>query len=298
MSREPLVSIIITTYNRSKLVGRTIQSVLDQNYRNFEIIVVDDCSSDDTEIFFKNNFINKIKYVRHEKNLGVQYASNTGYEYAKGKYLAFIGDDDQWSDKEKLSKQVEIFEKDTQKRYGTVTTSVEIIRPNAQFNKIIKRPKNLVKHILKKNGIIYGTAALIRREAFELAGKFAEDLPKGTDSDVQRRIILLGYDVFFIEKPMIRYYEGHERMTSKNEKSLLKSIKGENYKLQKYYHYYKIYPSSKSFVLSKIATCYKDLSDIKNRKQNLKLAKNFYIQSIKANIFNFKIWYKLIKIYL
>ncbi len=287
-NKQPQASIIITTYNRSNIVGKTIQSILDQNYPNFEIIVVDDCSTDNTEEYFKNNFVGKVTYIRHKKNMGVQFASNTGYELSSGKYLAFIGDDDIWTDKEKLKKQVEIFENDKEKKYGTVTTSIRVVSPEKTFNRIIKKPKNLVKHILSHNGIIYGSAALLRREAFERAGKFAENLPKGTDSDVQRRIILLGYDVFFIKKPMIDYYEGHEQMTSINEKSIIRSIQGEVYKLKNYEYYYKIYKSSKSIVLENIANNYLKLSEIKNKTQNKTLSRQFYRLSYKSCIIRIK----------
>ena len=290
-----LASIVITTYNRSDIVGKTIQSVLDQDYPNFEIIVVDDCSTDSTEEYFKNNFVGKIKYVRHKVNKGVQFASNTGFKYSTGKYLAFTGDDDIWSDKNKLKKQVEIFENDKEKKYGTVTTSIKVVRPNKTFSKIIKKPRNLVKHILSHNGIIYGSAALIRREAFERAGKFAEKLLKGTDSDVHRRIILLGYDVYFIQKPMIDYYEGHEQMTSVNEKSIIRSIKAENYKLKNYEYYYKIYPSSKADVLASIGNNYIELSKLKNKNQNIKLARGFLRQGIIIYPLNTKLYYKLLK---
>ena len=107
MNDVPLVSVVITTFNRAHVVARCIDSVLSQNYSNFEVIVVDDCSTDGTEEYFATNYLGKIKYVRHKKNLGVQYASNTGFLYASGKYLAFIGDDDRWNDPDKLKKQVE-----------------------------------------------------------------------------------------------------------------------------------------------------------------------------------------------
>ena len=198
MLNQPLVSIVITTFNRAHKVGRCIDSVLKQNYKNIEIIVVDDHSNDKTEEFFKNNYVDNVKYIRHSFNQGVQFASNTGFKYAKGKYVAFIGDDDRWTDKNKLIEQVKIFEEDKIQKYGVVTTNLKFITKEKTYIKNIKKPKNLVKHILRANGIISGSAALLRAEVFKASGMFAEECPKGTVSDVYRRVILLGYDVYFI----------------------------------------------------------------------------------------------------
>lgn len=127
MLHQPLVSVIITTFNRVDKVGNCINSVLEQDYNNLEIIVVDDCSTDNTQEFIKNNYIKKVKYIRHNFNQGVNFASNTGFHSASGKYVAFIGDDDIWSDKRKLVEQVEIFENDTLKKYGVVTTDFDVV---------------------------------------------------------------------------------------------------------------------------------------------------------------------------
>lgn len=293
----PLVSVIITTYNRKNIVGLAIQGVLDQNYPNIEIIVVDDCSSDGTEEYFASNWVNKIKYIRHKKNMGVQFASNTGYDHSSGKFLAFIGDDDRWSYPDKLKEQIEIFEKDNISKYGIVTTSVHIIRENEEFDKIIKHPKNILKHLLARNGIIYGSAALIRRDAFEYAGKFAEELPKGTDSDVFRRIVILGYDAYFIEKPMIDYYElGNDRMTGANHKALVRSIKGEMYKLRNYSQLYSQNKVAESKVLHTVGNLYYQLYSKNFNAHNKTSALKFYIKSFMAFPLNYRALSKFLQL--
>mgnify|MGYP005994266077 CR=1 FL=1 len=294
--KEPLVSIIITTYNRATLVHRSIEGVLNQSYSNYEIIVVDDCSNDNTEEYFNNNYLDKIKYIRHKENKGVQFASNTGFKHSKGKYVAFIGDDDAWTDVDKLKLQVGIFENDIEKKYGIVTTDVKIIEKNKSYKKNIKRPNNLIKHILLGNGIIYGSAALLRSDIFNMAGKFKEELPKGTDSDVFRRIIFLGYDVYFIEKDMIDYYyDNGDNMTVLNERGLNRSIVAVNYKLNSYSIFMNQYPSIKSKSLYMIG-CYYILKYKDNKSKDIKKLSNIYfIQSIRANPFNFRAWFKLLK---
>ena len=298
MQNQPLVSVIITTYNRVNKVGRCIDSILNQNYDNFEIIVVDDCSTDNTKSFFENNYTDKIKYTRHDYNKGVQFASNTGFNLAKGKYLAFVGDDDVWCDREKLNEQVKIFENDESKKYGIVTTDINIITKEKSYRKNIKKPKNIVKHILKENGIIYGSAALIRSDIFKQVGKFEESLPRGTDSDVFRRIILLGYDVYFINKVMIDYhFDSSDQMTSFNEKGINRAIKSHLYKIKTYNEILKFYPGVRSYIFLLIGRMYL-LRFYSNKNYHAKaLSKKYLIKSIISNPLNIRSWYFFLKLF-
>lgn len=106
---RPTVSVILPTYNRAHLLERAIQSVLDQTYPDFEIIVVDDASIDNTVNIIKGIINERIRYIRHEKNKGAAAARNTGIKLAKGKYIAFQDSDDEWL-RDKLEKQIKIFE--------------------------------------------------------------------------------------------------------------------------------------------------------------------------------------------
>ena len=289
MNEEPKVSIIITTYNRADKVCDTIDSVLNQEYSNFEIIVVEDCSPDNTQEIVKNKYSNTIKYIRHEQNQGVAIASNTGFKYASGKYLAFIGDDDIWIDQQKLKKQVEVFENDKANKYGITTCSVILENESGKKELLIKNPKNLLKHLLGKNGIIYGSAALLRREAFINAGKFSLDTPKGTDSDVYRRIVLMGYDCYFIKKPMLLYDNfSSDRMTTLNEKGINKNIMNQMYKLQRYGDYYSRYRSAKSVVYYELANMYREQYRRKEVHYLKDVAKKFYLFSYFNNPINYK----------
>ena len=109
--KEPLVSVIITSYNAEKFIIETLKSVFNQTYKNWELIIVDDCSKDATifiiEKFFKNSS-NNILLLKNSKNLGSE-SRNVGIKHAKGKYLAFIDHDDQWLP-QKLEKQVKFQE--------------------------------------------------------------------------------------------------------------------------------------------------------------------------------------------
>ncbi|MBN2095571.1 MAG: glycosyltransferase [Candidatus Aenigmarchaeota archaeon] len=94
-SSGSLISIITPTYNRSKLLKRAIRSVLNQNYHNFEMIVVDGGSTDGTEKMMKSIKDKRIRYVRQKKNCGLLSGKNLGLDKAKGEYACFLDDDDE-----------------------------------------------------------------------------------------------------------------------------------------------------------------------------------------------------------
>lgn len=106
---HPLVSTIITTHNRSTLLRIAIESVLDQTYHNIECVVVDDKSTDNTRDVCKDYPSVQYIYIPPEESKGGNYARNKGVLASKGKYVAFLDDDDYWLP-EKTEKQVEIIE--------------------------------------------------------------------------------------------------------------------------------------------------------------------------------------------
>ena len=295
---QPLVSIIITTYNREKIVNKNIDSILSQNYENKEIIVVDDFSTDNTEKNLKK-YSNKIKYIKLSKNMGVQYASNIGFEKSSGEFLAFVGDDDVWIDKDKLNKQINVFLNDKKTDLGVVTTSVRILKRHTSYERIIKRPKKLLEHLLSGNDCIYGSAALIRRKAFIKAGKFDPFLKKGTDSDVFRRIVINGYNVYFIKDITIEYSELEKiRMSNFTQTNITRNIEAHLYKLEKYQKNYDQLTKAKSLVYSYLGNNYLLLYQKYKTNNSLNLSLKYFIKSLKLNFLTFRIYYKILIVYL
>jgi len=109
---QPLVSCIIPTYNRANFVERAIQSVLNQTYKNIEVIVVDDGSEDNTKEVVLSIKDERIKYIRLHRNFGAAFARNVGIANANGDFIAFLDDDDYFLP-EKIEKQVELMLKDS-----------------------------------------------------------------------------------------------------------------------------------------------------------------------------------------
>lgn len=131
LNEKPTVSVILPTYNRAHLVGRAIQSVLDQMYQDFEIIVVDDGSGDNTEEIINGFTDTRIRYVKHQKNKGGSAARNTGIKLAKGKYIAFQDSDDEWLP-DKLEKQMKAFKKASDE-VGVVYTGFHRIKDGITY---------------------------------------------------------------------------------------------------------------------------------------------------------------------
>lgn len=100
-----LVSVIMPSYNTAKFIKETVESVLSQTYQNFEIIIVDDCSTDNTDEVVAGIEDERIKYIKNEKNSGAAISRNRALREAKGKWIAFLDSDDVWLP-EKLEKQI------------------------------------------------------------------------------------------------------------------------------------------------------------------------------------------------
>ena len=90
------VSVVIPTYNRASLLKRAIKSVLCQTYPDFEVIIVDDGSTDNTEEVIRSFDDKRVKYIKLKKNKGYPVALNKGVKTAKGEYIGFLDSDDEW----------------------------------------------------------------------------------------------------------------------------------------------------------------------------------------------------------
>lgn len=109
MKKKPLVSIVVPVYNAESFLEDTINCVLNQTYENWELLLINDCSKDNSKKVAKPFLSDKIKWIDMKKNSGAALARNKGIEIAKGKYLCYLDADDLWV-KEKLEKQVKFMQ--------------------------------------------------------------------------------------------------------------------------------------------------------------------------------------------
>lgn len=191
----PTVSVIIPTFNRSKLVVNAIQSVLCQTYRDYEIIVVDDGSTDDTAQTLKP-YVDRVRYV-YQPNRGASAAQNTGVQMATGKWISILASDDLWlpTKLEAQLKAVAILGND----FGACFTNCDFfgntdVMPSAfeQAGLIEERPfgplEEPFKVILAQQPAIYVQSLLALRSLVEYPNGFDERMIVGEDADLLFRL--------------------------------------------------------------------------------------------------------------
>lgn len=203
----PTVSIVIPTYNRQRLVQETIDSVLRQSFSDWELLVIDDGSTDETATVLTERYGNSIRYV-HQQNQGESAARNKGITLAQGKYVAFLDSDDLWLPN-KLQRQVEVL--DSQTEVGLVSTQaywmsnegLQLQRPPHGHDRASATVSwaDLVLGNAIAGG---GSSAMVRRRCFELAGTFDASIRFGEEWDLWLRIAR-HWRVYQIPEPLCCY---------------------------------------------------------------------------------------------
>ncbi len=208
----PRVSVIIPTYNRASLISQAIDSVLAQTFKDYEIIVIDDGSTDNTQEIRKK-FDGRINTIC-QANQGIAQTRNQGIRQAQGSYIAFLDSDDFWTP-EKLQEQVKVL--DQNPRVGIVYGRMPII--NEKGETIGMKPagvsgKNL-KELLELWGDIPTSTVLARKACFDQAGLFDTQLESMEDIDMWIRIAE-HYDLYEIEHKVLAYYRRHGQQITQN----------------------------------------------------------------------------------
>ena len=205
------VTTIIPTFNRGYCLAESIQSVLDQNFSDFELIVVDDGSTDNTaEVIEQFSGIHKI---RIKKNRGVSFARNLAIKQARGEWIAFLDSDDLW-ERDKLATQMNWVECNPD--YHAVYTDEIWIRNGVRVNAMKKHRKysgDIFRHCLPLC-IVSPSSVLLRNELLNKFGGFDESMPVCEDYDLWLRISM-SFPFHFIEEKLIVKRGGHEDQLSR-----------------------------------------------------------------------------------
>ena len=205
------VTTIIPTFNRGYCLAESIQSVLDQNFSDFELIVVDDGSTDNTaEVIEQFSGIHKI---RIKKNRGVSFARNLAIKQARGEWIAFLDSDDLW-ERDKLATQMNWVECNPD--YHAVYTDEIWIRNGVRVNAMKKHRKysgDIFRHCLPLC-IVSPSSVLLRNELLNKFGGFDESMPVCEDYDLWLRISM-SFPFHFMEEKLIVKRGGHEDQLSR-----------------------------------------------------------------------------------
>lgn len=217
LDKAPFVSIVIPSYNRAHLLGRAIRSVLNQTYKNFEVIVVDDASTDDTAEIVKTFKDDRIQYILHDANAGGAAARNTGIRASRGEYIAFQDSDDEWFP-EKLEKQMTLFEQ-VSAETGVVYTGFWRVRNNHKTyippDGIKQKEGDIHRELLKRNFVSTQTV-VVKKECLEQSGLFDERLPRLQDWELFIRLSKL-YEFKFVAEPLVIAHFTPESISAKKD---------------------------------------------------------------------------------
>lgn len=208
---KPLVTVIIPTYNRGWIIQEAIDSVLDQDFNDYELIVVDDGSEDNTlEIL---EAYGKAIKVLQQGNRGVSAARNRGIEEATGRLIAFLDSDDLWLPK-KLSTQVKFFENNAD---ALINQTQEVWNRNGLRVNPKKRHHKFSGMIFERSlelCLVSPSAVMIAKDLFDTVGVFDENLPACEDYDLWLRISCR-YPVHLTDLPLVIKRGGHDDQLSK-----------------------------------------------------------------------------------
>jgi len=199
----PVISVVIPVYNGAKTIKETIESVLQQSYENFEIIVINDGSQDETLAVINSIKDQRIKVFSYS-NAGLSASRNRGFAQARGEFIAFLDADDLWT-KDKLEAQLEALQQNPQAAVAYSWTdhideNGKFLRP-ASYNSC---NGNVYQRLLIGNFLVSGSNTLIRTQALTKVGGFDESLNSAEDWDMWLRLASL-YEFVVVPRPQVLY---------------------------------------------------------------------------------------------
>ena len=197
-----LVSIIMAAYNAEKTIELAIESVLNQTYSNFELLVINDCSKDGTaklvEAFSAKD--NRVRLISNEKNSGVSYTRKHGLEEANGSWIAILDSDDAWTP-EKLEKQIEL-----QRRTNAdllFTGSAFMDSEGHPIDWYLHAPAEVTYRQLLKQNVLSNSSALVRKELYSRYYAIGDDMHE--DFAIWLSILKDGKKAYGVDEPLLIY---------------------------------------------------------------------------------------------
>jgi len=179
------ISIIIVTHNRANLLSGAIDSVLLQSFKDFELLIVDDASSDNTEFLVKSYLTDeRVKYFKIDKQKSIAAVRNFVWPYVHGKYIAVLDSDDTWIDRDKLQKQYDFLEenKDVVLLGGA---AVKIDKEGKELDRVVKplTDGDIKKEIFVKNPFFH-SSVMFRRDVLSTPFVYNDQISFGEDWDL------------------------------------------------------------------------------------------------------------------
>lgn len=216
LRKPPLVSVIIPTFNRARLVSQSIESVIAQTYANLEVLVIDDGSTDATQAVVSSIDDRRIRYIEQE-NRGVSSARNHGVEVSRGELVAFLDSDDLW-ERRKIEQQVRLF---SNQKTGWAYCNVRFFGTPK-----VEKYDSLFTYIAPARGMILGdlfmrprillSSLIVRRSCLEQIGGFNESYSYAEDQDLFLRLASV-FEADYVDEVLCAYRSPSDGEHDKSE---------------------------------------------------------------------------------
>ena len=211
-----LVSIIMPSYNTGKFIKETINSVINQTYNNWELIIVDDCSTDNTDDVVKTIKDNRIKYIKNKENSGAAISRNVALREAKGRWIAFLDSDDLWK-KDKLERQIKFMEKNNY--YFSYTNYVEIDENSNSNGKKITGPKKITR--IGMSNYCWPGCLTVMYDSKKIGLIQIEDIKKNNDYAMWLKVCKKA-DCYLLNEDLAMYRKRTGSISNHSYKTLIK----------------------------------------------------------------------------
>ena len=231
-----MISVLMCTYNRERLLKRAIDSVLNQTYRDLELIIVDDGSTDGTEALIKGYKDSRICYYKMARNSYYCYAANFGLSKCKGDYVAFMNSDDIWKE-DKLEKQIQFM--DVNPLYGACFSAVTLINDEEKnvsgecaevyqlFAKQYDSQKDCLQFLLKHRNSLCHPSALVRKTILDQVGGFNLMFCQLADYELWIRIVTKA-PVYVMKEELVKFRWDMKKNDQISAATLGNTIRGFN----------------------------------------------------------------------
>lgn len=214
------ISVVIPTFNKSRYIERCLESIIDQTLSPDEIIIVDDCSSDNT-IEVINNYLrrtscNIVRVIQLTTNMGGQYARNIGIKNAKNEWVAFMDSDDEWLP-EKLSLQVMAIE---ETGYEVCASGCNVVEYEKEEKWLCNGKSGYVySDVLALNEYLMFQSLLVKKSILEKIGYLDELVPAYQELDTALAISKIA-NISYVNEPLFRYYIVKDSIFRKRKRSI------------------------------------------------------------------------------
>ena len=263
----PMVSVIIPTHNRADYLKAAIASVMDQKYKDYEVIVIDDHSTDNTYDVVNGFEDQRIHYISNKGRNGPSIARNVGIAAARGKYVAFLDDDDWWFPL-KLEKQIKVMDGAAKNVCGVYSNRLRIDKVSGKIFSDSPEVKTLRGNILSQLIIkspIHTSTLLIRKKCLDEVGSFDENMRYMEDLDMWIRLAIK-WEFEYIDAHLIKaYFHGNDHLST----NLEGQTQGREILIKRYQHLFKKNKKSWSELYVCLGAQYCQLKKMNKGRMNL-----------------------------